>query len=88
MAPVVKKIYEQMPEPKAVVAIGACALSAGVFSHAYNINGGVDQIIPVDVYVPGCAARPEVIIDGVVQALGILDERAKELKRNKRKKAS
>ena len=71
--------------------IGACALSAGVFSHAYNINGGVDQIIPVDVYVPGCAARPEVIIDGVVQALGILDERAKEQKRNrrnKRKKAS
>lgn len=88
---VLRNLYEQMPDPKAVVAIGACALSAGVFSHAYNINGGVDQIIPVDVYVPGCAARPEVIIDGVVQALGILDERAKELKRNKRnqrKKAS
>lgn len=86
---VLRNLYEQMPEPKAVIAIGACALSAGVFQHAYNVNGGVDNIIPVDVYVPGCAARPENIIDGVVQALGVIDERAKELKANKkRKKAS
>jgi len=88
---VLRNLYAQMPEPKAVVAIGACALSGGVFQHAYNVHGGVDKIIPVDVYVPGCAVRPETIIDGVVQALGVLDERAKELKRikrNKRKKAS
>ena len=89
---VLRNLYAQMPDPKAVVAIGACALSGGVFQHAYNVHGGVDKIIPVDVYVPGCAVRPETIIDGVVQALGVLDERAKELKankkRNKRKKAS
>ena len=85
---VLRNLYEQMPEPKAVVAIGACALSGGVFQHAYNIYGGIDKIIPVDVYVPGCAARPENIIDGCVQALGIIDERAKELKQRKKLKAS
>ena len=86
---VLRNLYDQMPEPKAVVAIGACALSGGVFQHAYNVHGGIDKIIPVDVYVPGCAVRPENIIDGVVQALGVIDERAKELKANKkRKKAS
>lgn len=86
---VLRNLYDQMPEPKAVVAIGACALSGGVFQHAYNVHGGIDKIIPVDVYVPGCAVRPENIIDGVVQALGVIDECAKELKANKkRKKAS
>lgn len=82
---VLRNLYEQMPHPKAVVAIGACALSGGIFHDAYNVAGGVDKVIPVDVYVPGCAARPESIIDGVVQALGVLDERAKELKQQKRK---
>lgn len=69
---VVKQIYEQMPEPKAVVAIGICALTGGVFSDCYNVMGGVDTVIPVDCYVPGCAARPEAIIDGVVAGLGAL----------------
>ena len=82
---VLRNLYEQMPEPKAVVAIGACAGSGGVFRHAYNVHGGIDKVIPVDVYVPGCAVRPEAIIDGVVIALGILEERAKELKKKKRK---
>ncbi|WP_321415399.1 NADH-quinone oxidoreductase subunit B family protein [uncultured Desulfobacter sp.] len=66
---VLKNIYEQMPEPKAVVAIGACGLSGGIFHDGYNVIGGVDKIIPVDVYVPGCPAKPEAIIDGVVKAL-------------------
>ncbi|KAF1077491.1 NADH-quinone oxidoreductase subunit B family protein [Methanogenium sp. MK-MG] len=72
---VVKNTYEQMPDPKVVVAIGICAATGGVFRECYNIMGGVDKVIPVDVYVPGCAARPESIIDGVVSALGILEEK-------------
>ncbi|WP_298665185.1 NADH-quinone oxidoreductase subunit B family protein [uncultured Methanofollis sp.] len=72
---VVKNIYEQMPNPKVVVAVGICACSGGVFAECYNVSGGVDQVIPVDVYVPGCAARPESIIDGIVKALGILEEK-------------
>ncbi len=76
---VVKQLYSQMPEPKVVVAVGICACTGGVFKECYNIKGGVDTVIPVDVYVPGCAARPESIIDGVVKALAILDEkRAKQ----------
>jgi ech hydrogenase subunit C len=72
---VVKQIYEQMPNPKVVVAIGICATSGGIFKECYNIKGGVDTVIPVDVYVPGCAARPEAIIDGVVKGLGVLAEK-------------
>lgn len=76
---VIKNIYDQMPEPKVVVAIGACATSGGVFRQCYNVQGGVDKVIPVDVYVPGCAARPEAIIDGVVQALGVLEAKYKNM---------
>lgn len=72
---VVKQIYEQMPEPKVVVAVGICACSGGIFEECYNILGGVDKVIPVDVYVPGCAARPESIVDGIVQGLGVLAEK-------------
>ena len=70
---VVKQIYSQMPEPKVVVAVGICACTGGVFKECFNIKGGTDTVIPVDVYVPGCAARPEAIIDGVVKALKVLD---------------
>jgi ech hydrogenase subunit C len=70
---VVRNLYEQIPNPKAVVAVGICACSGGVFRECYNVAGGIDKIIPVDVYVPGCAARPESIIDGIVIALGILE---------------
>ena len=73
--PVVRQIYEQMPEPKIVVAVGICATSGGIFKDCYNVRGGVDQAIPVDVYVPGCAARPEAIIDGVVKGLDVLAEK-------------
>lgn len=68
-ADVLRTLYRQMPDPKVVVAVGACGLSGGVFRQAYNVVGGVDKVIPVDVYVPGCPARPEAIIDGVVLAL-------------------
>lgn len=76
---VVKQLYEQMVEPKVVVACGVCACSGGIFHDCYNVIGGVDKVIPVDVYAPGCAVRPEAIIDAVVQAIGILDEKAKAL---------
>ena len=69
---VLRNIYDQMPDPKAVIAIGACACSGGVFQDCYNVVGGVDRVIPVDVYVPGCAAKPEAIIDGVVLALEVV----------------
>ncbi len=69
---VLRALYDQMPGPKLVVAIGACGLSGGVFREAYNVVGGVDKVIPVDVYVPGCPAKPEAIMDGVVKGLEIL----------------
>lgn len=81
--PVVKQLYEQMADPKAVVAVGICATSGGVFAECYNVVGGVGKVIPVDVYVPGCAARPESIIDGVVKALDILEEKRKKPGRKK-----
>jgi len=72
---VIKQIYDQMPGPKVVIAIGVCACSGGIFRDCYNIMGGIDTVIPVDVYVPGCAARPEAIIDGVVKGIGVLAEK-------------
>jgi ech hydrogenase subunit C len=69
---VIRNLHRQMPDPKVVVAVGACACSGGIFARAYNVQGGVDQVLPVDVYVPGCAARPESIIDGVVQGIAAL----------------
>lgn len=63
------RIYGQMHEPKFVVAIGSCAISGGVFRGCYNVLDGVDSTIPVDAYIPGCAPRPEAIIDGVVKLL-------------------
>jgi NADH-quinone oxidoreductase B subunit len=66
------RIYEQTPEPKFVVAVGACAMSGCVYRGAYNSLGGLDQVIPVTAYVPGCPARPDAILDGVVKLLGTL----------------
>ncbi|MCX7615416.1 MAG: NADH-quinone oxidoreductase subunit B family protein [Clostridiales bacterium] len=79
---VILNIYSQMPDPKVVIAVGACASSGGICAEGYNILGGVDKLIPVDVYVPGCAARPEAIIDGVVKGLEVLENKY----RNKNKK--
>jgi NADH-quinone oxidoreductase B subunit len=67
-----KRIYDQMPEPKFVVAIGACACAGGVFRGNYNVLGGVDEVIPVNAYIPGCPPKPEAIIDGVVKLLNSL----------------
>ncbi|KYH30227.1 MULTISPECIES: NADH-quinone oxidoreductase subunit B family protein [Clostridium] len=78
---VVKQLYEQMAEPKVVVAVGTCASSGGIFAECYNVAGGVDKVLPVDVYVPGCAARPEAIIDGVVKAISILEEKQKYVRK-------
>lgn len=81
---VIKQIYNEMLEPKVVVAVGICACTGGVFRECYNVMGGVDKVIPVDVYVPGCAARPEAIIDGVVKGLSVLDERREAVARSKK----
>lgn len=66
---VLRNLYDQMPKPKLVIAVGTCACTGGVFHNCPNVLGGIDKVIPVDVYIPGCAARPEQIIDGVVLAM-------------------
>ena len=74
------RTYEQMPEPKFVISIGSCSISGGVFEGCYNCVGSVSDVIPVDVFIPGCPPRPEAIIDGIVQLLT-------ELKGGKARKA-
>jgi len=63
------RTYEQMPDPKFVISVGSCSISGGVFEGCYNCVGSVSDVIPVDVYIPGCPPRPEAIIDGIVQLL-------------------
>ena len=72
LGPVLKQIYTQMAEPKWVVAVGACACSGGIFD-SYSVLQGIDKIIPVDVYVPGCPPRPEQIIEGVLQVQALAE---------------
>jgi Ni,Fe-hydrogenase III small subunit len=78
------ELYTQMPEPKVVVAVGSCACTGGVFRDMYNVEDGIDRYIPVDVYIPGCAVSPELIIDGVVKGLDILENKTKEIERPKK----
>jgi len=72
IAPRFKRMYEQMPEPKFVMAVGNCAISGGVFAGCYNVLEGLDKVVPVDIYIPGCPPKPEAIIDGVAKLLAKL----------------
>jgi NADH:ubiquinone oxidoreductase subunit B-like Fe-S oxidoreductase len=67
---ILKKIYEQMPEPRLVIAIGACALGGGVMKGCYNTSHGVDKVIPVNLFIPGCPPRPEAILYGILKLVG------------------
>jgi len=81
MAPQVVRLYNQMPEPKYVIAMGACAISGGPFKESYNVVSGVDKLIPVDVYVPGCPPRPEALFHSVFQLQAKMDtQRIKDLR--------
>jgi len=83
MAPVLKKIYDQMPDPKWVVSMGACACSGG-FYRAYHVMQGIDEIIPVDVYVPGCPPSPEGLMYGILQVKEKVDRDRRALRRSKK----
>lgn len=81
---VLKSLYDQIPDPKVVVVVGECGCSGGVFKSCPNVLGGVDNVIPVDVYVTGCAARPESIVDGIVLALGKLAEKSEAMEKGEK----
>lgn len=72
-----ERLYEATPDPKLVVAVGACAVSGGIWYDSYSIVGGVDKVLPVDIHIPGCPPRPEAIVHGIAAALGKLETKVK-----------
>jgi len=76
-APIIKKLYDEMPKPGFVVAFGACGSSRGLFKDSYNTGQPLDQVIPVDAYIPGCPPKPEAIIGGLVKLIGHIKGKAK-----------
>ncbi|MFQ6127977.1 MAG: NADH-quinone oxidoreductase subunit B [Thermoplasmata archaeon] len=79
LVPSIKKLYDQMPAPKWVVAMGECAISGGPFWDSYNIVQGVDKIVPVDIYIPGCPVRPEGMIDGFLKLKELVEKDRKDV---------
>ncbi len=75
VVPAVKRLYEAVPNPKLVIAIGSCACGGGIWFDSYNIVGGADTILPVDYYIPGCPPRPEAILHGIAIALGLAEKK-------------
>jgi len=75
---VLKNVYDQIPAPKVVVAMGVCAATGGIFADCYNVVGGVGNVIPVDVFVPGCPPKPEAMLDGIAKAAEILAEKRRD----------
>jgi len=70
---VLRNVYDQIPEPKVVVAMGVCTSTGGIFADGYNCLGGIDKVIPVDIFVPGCPPRPEAMLDGILAAAAMLE---------------
>jgi len=79
LKPALRRLYDQMPGPKWVIAMGECAISGGPFYNSYSVVPGVDQFIPVDIYIPGCPARPEALIDGFIKLQKIIKDNKKGL---------
>lgn len=79
VAPGLLKVYEATPDPKLVFAIGSCAIDGNIWHDSYNVIGGVDKVIPVSFYIPGCPPRPEAIVYGVAEALGLVPKKIKPI---------
>jgi NADH:ubiquinone oxidoreductase subunit B-like Fe-S oxidoreductase len=75
VVPALKNLYDSVPDPKLVIAIGSCAMGGGIWHDTYNVLGGVDKVLPVDYFIPGCPPRPEAILHGVAVALGLFKKK-------------